>query len=197
MTSTHAASTTLLGLFQSVPARQTAVIVPEQHIRISYGQLREQVEAFAEALAGAGIRRGDRVGMAIPNSLATIVSFLGSAMAGTSAPLNPGYKEDEFRFYLEDTNAKLLLLPPDGIDEARRAAGDGVPVLAVEMDSTGNVTLPGSSRKAFDAPTVDDVALILHTSGSTGRPKRVPLSHGNLSISARNVAHSYALTGED
>ena len=40
-------------------------------------------------------------------------------MAGTAAPLNPGYKEDEFRFYLEDTNAKVLLLPPDGVDEAR------------------------------------------------------------------------------
>ena len=41
------------------------------------------------------------------------------------------------------------------------------------------------------------MALILHTSGSTGRPKRVPLSHKNLSISARNVARSYALTDKD
>ena len=56
-------------------------------------------------------------------------------MAGTAAPLNPGYKEDEFRFYLEDTNAKVLLLPPDGADEARRAAGDRVPILTVEMDA--------------------------------------------------------------
>jgi acyl-CoA synthetase (AMP-forming)/AMP-acid ligase II len=44
---------------------------------------------------------------------------------------------------------------------------------------------------------VDDVALILHTSGSTGRPKRVPLSHANLSISAGNVARSYALSSSD
>ena len=46
-------------------------------------------------------------------------------MAGTAAPLNPGYKEDEFRFFLEDTNAKVLLLPPDGRRRsAARAAGD-------------------------------------------------------------------------
>jgi acyl-CoA synthetase (AMP-forming)/AMP-acid ligase II len=44
---------------------------------------------------------------------------------------------------------------------------------------------------------VDDVALILHTSGSTGRPKRVPLSHANLSISARNVAGTYNLGPDD
>jgi acyl-CoA synthetase (AMP-forming)/AMP-acid ligase II len=38
---------------------------------------------------------------------------------------------------------------------------------------------------------------VLHTSGSTGRPKRVPLKHANLSISAQNVARSYALTADD
>src|SRR5204862_7991976 len=46
-------------------------------------------------------------------------------------------------------------------------------------------------------PTIDDVALILHTSGSTGRPKRVPVAHKNLSISARSVARTYALTEDD
>ena len=67
-------------------------------------------------------------------------------MAGTAAPLNPAYKEDEFRFYLEDTHAKVLLLPPDGADEARRAAGDRVPVLTIAMDAAGVVSLSGAAR---------------------------------------------------
>ena len=46
------------------------------------------------------------------------------ATAATTAPLNPAYKEEEFKFFLEDTNARVLLLPPDGGDAARRAAGD-------------------------------------------------------------------------
>ena len=195
---TSQAPTTLLGLFDAIPSGQTAIIIPEQDVRVSYGQLRQQVAAFAEALASVGIRRGDRVGMALPNGLPTIVAFLAASEAGTAAPLNPGYKEEEFRFYLEDTNARVLLLPPDGADEARRAAGDQVPVYAVEMDASGNVTLAGApARTTFDPPRLDDIALILHTSGSTGRPKRVPLSHANLSISAHNVAHSYALSPED
>ena len=53
-------------------------------------------------------------------------------MAGTAAPLNPAYREDEFRFYLEDTAARVLILPPNGAEEARRAAGDGVPILTVD-----------------------------------------------------------------
>jgi acyl-CoA synthetase (AMP-forming)/AMP-acid ligase II len=199
MTSANASPTTLLGLTDDVPAGNTAIIVPEQNLRISYANLREQVTALAESLAAAGIEPGDRIGMAMPNGLACVVSFLASSMAGTSAPLNPGYKDEEFQFYLEDTHAKVLLLPPDGLDDARNAAqAKGVRIMIVETDANGTVSLRGATeRKTIPAPAIDDVALILHTSGSTGRPKRVPLSHKNLSISARNVARSYALTDQD
>ena len=189
---------TLLDLIDTAPADKTALILPEQNIRVTYGALRTQVQAVAEQLAAAGVGRGDRVASALPNGLPTIVSFLAASIAGTAAPLNPAYKEDEFRFYLEDTTAKVLILPPEGADEARRAAGDRVPILGIDMDASGSVSLTGvSGRKPIAPPAVDDVALVLHTSGSTGRPKRVPLKHANLSISAQNVARSYALTADD
>src|SRR5205807_2265558 len=106
----------------------TAVIVPELGIRVSYDSLRQQVLAMADALAAAGIRRGDRVAIVLPNGLPAIVSFLAASIAGTAAPLNPGYREEEFKFYLEDTAARVLLCPPDGAAEARRAAEGGIPV---------------------------------------------------------------------
>ena len=181
------------------PADKTAVILPEQNLRITYGNLRSQVAAVAEQLAAAGVGRGDRVATSLTNGLPVIVSFLAAGVAGTAAPLNPAYKEDEFRFYLEDTAAKVLILPPEGADEARRAAVErGVPILTIDMDTAGTVSLGGvSGRKPVTPPTIDEVALVLHTSGSTGRPKRVPLKHANLSISAQNVARSYALTSDD
>ena len=84
------ASKTLLGLIQAIPADQTAVIAPEQNVRITYGGLRTQIQAVAEALAASGVTRGDRVGMALPNGLPNIVTFLAASLAGTAAPLNPG-----------------------------------------------------------------------------------------------------------
>jgi acyl-CoA synthetase (AMP-forming)/AMP-acid ligase II len=189
---------TLLGLLGAAPDDRTALIQPDLNVRLTYGALRQQVEAVASALVAAGVGRGDRVGMALPNGVANIVTFLAASVAGTAAPLNPAYKEDEFRFYLEDTNAKVLLLPPDGVDEARRAADGKVPILIVEMDAAGTVSLSGvGPGRPVTMPSVDDTALVLHTSGSTGRPKRVPLSHANLSISAGNVARSYALGPDD
>src|SRR5262245_5439560 len=185
---------TLFDLIQSIPADRTAIILPESSLRISYGAFRDEIQAVAEALAAAGVKRGDRVGIALPNGLPMIVSFFAAAMAGTAAPLNPAYKEDEFRFFLEDTDAKVLILPPDGLEEARKAAAGKVPILSMDMDAGGRVFFAGSpARKPFDPPSPDDIALVLHTSGSTGRPKRVPLAHKNLAISAGNVARSYQL----
>ena len=188
---------TLLDLFASHPPESTACVVPEKNLTVSYGALRDQVVGCAEALAAAGVKRGDRVGIALPNGLPNVVTFLAASMVGTSAPLNPNYKADDFRFYMDDTSARVLLLPPDGAEEARRAAGDGVPIITVDLDETGSVRLSTQGRVPFTAPSVDDVALVLHTSGSTGRPKRVPLTHAQLSIGARNVAQTYQLTSED
>jgi acyl-CoA synthetase (AMP-forming)/AMP-acid ligase II len=177
----------------------TAIIVPELGVHVTYDSLRQQVLAMANALASAGIRRGDAVAIALPNGLPGIVSFLAASIAGTAAPLNPAYPYEEFHFFLGDTNARVLLCPPAGAEFARSAAADRkIPVFSVEMGANGNVTLIDAPTGATaTAPTADDIALILHTSGSTGRPKRVPLRHFNLAVSSANIANTYALSEED
>jgi len=168
---------------------------------ITYDQLRRQVDALARRLNQLGINRGDRVSIALPNGLEMIVSFLAAATAGTAAPLNPAYKADEFRFYLQDTGARALIVPPDGAEQARAAAGDETLIIEAEMTADGQVQFSSAgqapSKGPFVYPGPDDIALVLHTSGTTSRPKRVPLSHKNLMVSARNVAETYKLTPED
>src|SRR5476649_106715 len=138
----------LTDFLDRAPADKVAIVLPEQNLSITYGALRAQVQAVAEQLAAAGVGRGDRVATSLTNGLPVIVSFLAAGVAGTAAPLNPAYKEDEFRFYLEDTAAKVLILPPDGADEARRAAIErGVPILTIDMDASGTVSLTDRSAR--------------------------------------------------
>jgi len=182
----------------SAPGNRTAVVLPDLGIRISYSHLRDQVMAMADALANLGICPGDRIASVFPNGLPAIVSFLAASIAGTAAPLNPAYIENDFRFYLEDTSAKILLCPPDDADDARKAAEGKLPTYTVEMDASGDVRIAGQGQTLRSAaPSPDGIALVLHTSGSTGRPKRVPIRHRQISASARNIANHYALSAND
>ncbi len=182
------------------PSR-VAVAVSVRGPAVTYGQLRQQVQDLADDLRSLGLGRGDRIAMALPNGLELIASFFAASVVGTAAPLNPAYRVDEFRFCLEDTGARALILPPGGAEEARTAAGESVLVIEASLDDEGHVHLSSAKtvgpRRPDESPEPADTALVLHTSGTTSRPKRVPLSHSNLMISARNVAATYELTEDD
>ena len=115
---------------------------------ITYSGLRKQVEKLVRVLNELGLGQGDRIAMALGNGLEMTASFLAAATAGTAAPLNPSYKYDEFKFYLEDTRAKALIVPPLELPEARRAAEEaGIQIIEASTDSQGRVVF-SSSRMA-------------------------------------------------
>lgn len=87
---------TLLDVLDAAGLR-IAVVLPDTGLFVTYDELR-RVRGMAGALSAAGVQRGDRVAMALPNGLDAIVAFLAAAAAGTAAPLNPGYKFEGFVF---------------------------------------------------------------------------------------------------
>jgi acyl-CoA synthetase (AMP-forming)/AMP-acid ligase II len=168
---------------------------------ISYGELTALVDDLATSLRKFGLGKGDRIAMALPNGLETVASFLAASTVGTAAPLNPAYTQDEFKFYLEDTGARALIVPSGTAAEARAAALEcHIALIDSSVDDSGRVRFSCDGLNAADAQNesaTEEIALILHTSGTTSRPKRVPLSHANLLTSARNVANTYALSASD
>jgi acyl-CoA synthetase (AMP-forming)/AMP-acid ligase II len=191
---------TLDQLLHRGDAGATAIAVPGG-ILMTYAQLREQVSVVADELARYGLGRGDRIAIVLPNSAETIVLFLAAAATGTAAPLNAAYKEDEFRFYLEDTDARALVVPPGKAEAARNAVPPGAILIEAAIDHGGRVVLESVARRnasrSAAAPGDDDLALVLHTSGTTSRPKLVPLRQRNLFHSAENIAATYSLTPGD
>ena len=194
------AGETLIDLLAGGSPETTALAVPDGP-SLTYRDLREVVQRTADALAAYGLARGDTIASVLPNGVDTIVLFLASTMAGTAAPLNPAYKEDEFRFYLEDTAARALVVRPGESEAARSAAQPGTLIIEAATDHRGHITLSADaasrSMRGAAGARPDDVALVLHTSGTTSRPKQVPLRHRNLHYSARNIARTYSLTPSD
>jgi acyl-CoA synthetase (AMP-forming)/AMP-acid ligase II len=193
------ANGSLLSVLEAGPPERLALVVPGGP-RLTYRHLREEVWRGAEALAGAGVRRGDRVALVYPNSAEAIVLFLAAALAGTAAPLNPSYKEEEFRFFLADTGAVALLAAPGQAAAACEALPGPAIVVEAAFDGEGRLRLSteaGTAGAGLEPPGQDDVALVLHTSGTTSRPKLVPLRHRNLVASVANIVPSYRLTPDD
>jgi acyl-CoA synthetase (AMP-forming)/AMP-acid ligase II len=185
------------------PGRQ-ALIVPDSGQILTHAQTAARVEVLAQRLAGLGLRRGDRVALALPNGPDLVLVLLATVAVGAAAaPLNPAYTQPEFEFYLGDIAPRFLLIPASGAAAASAAAAaTTTTVLGVREGSDGPPDLlaggePARRERAYEGATADDVALVLHTSGTTSRPKQVPLRHRNLMASARTIAAHYRLSSAD
>ena len=150
----------------------------------------------------AGIGRGDRLAIVLPNGPEMATAFVSIAASCTAAPLNPAYKAEEFAFYLQDLKPRAIVLM-DGDDTPARAVAESLalPIIHLHPDGasgayTLQTTLTGSAAQPSWGEAAD-MALVLHTSGTTARPKIVPLTNGNLAASARHIATSLALTPAD
>ncbi len=178
-----------------------AVIVPDG-AAVTYGELRSAVDRAAGLLTGAGLEPDRPVSIALGNGLEFLIAFLAVARAGAiAAPLNPAYTAEEFAFYVGDAASQMAMVPP-GAHPARDAA-DSLDVPTLEVSLVGGKLAISRSGDLLSAaidptpPSAGSTALFLHTSGTTSRPKGVPLSHGNILQSVRNISETYRLTGDD
>mmetsp|Transcript_79562 Transcript_79562/g.170571 ORF Transcript_79562/g.170571 Transcript_79562/m.170571 type:complete len:520 (-) Transcript_79562:63-1622(-) len=186
---------------------EKAIVVTEGGPTLSRATLRKSVTVLARELIGNGVGKGQVVAFALSNTVEYAMLFFACCKAAAiAAPLNAAYKEAEFDFYLQDTSAKIILLPPEGIPEAEKAALKlNVPMFAVACEgeethlgalATGPAPVPASVLQ-LPKPGAEDVALFLHTSGTTSKPKGVPLLHRNLLTTVQNIIATYELGEKD
>ena len=195
---------TMIELLQCGADDATALSAPGG-VPLSYRALRAQVESTRSALAHHGIGMDDRVAIVLDNGPEMAAAFLCIGATATAAPLNPGYRADEFEFYLTDLRARLLIVgvgkdsPCIGVAER---LGIRIARLVPQPErGAGTFTLDFGDRPAAHNEKrgvgPGDIALVLHTSGTTSRPKIVPLTQANVCASAFSVATSIRLTSAD
>src|SRR5213082_3415482 len=77
----------------------------------TYGQLAERVDRFGRVLRSFGIRREERILIALTDTIDWPTAFLGAIKAGiVPVPVNTLMTEDDYRFMLADSRAKLLVV---------------------------------------------------------------------------------------
>jgi long-chain acyl-CoA synthetase len=179
-------------LEQSAAGQPEHTAIRLDDLSISYGQLNSAARRLASLLTSAGLSRGDRVGLMMPNIPAFPVAFYGTLMAGAVVvPMNPLLKSREVAYYLGDSGARLLFAWQDFAgDAAKGAAETGAEIIQVD-DADLSSVLAGYSAETAPANADDtDDAVILYTSGTTGQPKGAQLTHGGLMRNARLTAET-------
>lgn len=169
--------------------------------RLTFVELKAEVDAFAKGLLAKGVRRGDRVAMLTAPSVDFWIVFhavtsLGAIWLG----VNPRYQRRDFEHVLEDATPALLVVmsPLEGRDycEELSALSTETPMVCIGTPSSGATSIEGflaQGAAVSDAQLSDargrvdpeDPALIVYTSGTTGKPKGALLSHRAIVASAR------------
>jgi amino acid adenylation domain-containing protein len=151
--------------------RPEAVAVEDGEHRRTYAELEAAAGGIARGLREAGVEDEEPVGVCLPRSWQTIVSFLGTLQAGAAyLPLDPSHPPQRLRSLLELAGARTVLT---GAGHDRGLPSEVGLLDAESLARAGGAPPPppaGGSR----------LACVLFTSGSTGRPKGVELMHRNL-----------------
>ena len=112
-----------------------AILAPGKET-LPYRELSHHLKSIALQLTRLGIRPGDRLAVVLPNSPEMATAFLAVSAVCTCAPLNPAYRQDEFKFSLQELHIKALVTCYGSEAPIRQAADNlGIPVINLEADA--------------------------------------------------------------
>jgi benzoate-CoA ligase len=180
-------------LFERNATRASKPAYADDHGRMTYGELERQSRSLAAALLAAGVRRDERVLLAMQDNNLWPVSFLGCLFAGVvPVAVNTLLTADDYGYMLAHSRAQLVLTSSSALpalQAAMAASPHEVRELWVAQPSgalargQADLTQRVIAADALSKPAAtagEEPAFWLYSSGSTGRPKGTVHTHANL-----------------
>jgi len=197
---------------------KVAVISSEQSL--SYGELDALTDKLAGVLRARGVAPGDRMGIYVSKSLASVVGIFAILKTGACyVPLDPGAPAQRLAFIIRDSEITTLLTSAAKVAGIQAMFPDDCPlriVVLVDCDlppecwptmvptPAGVAVVSWKEIIAWPATPLPenlaietDTAYILYTSGSTGTPKGVMISHRNSLTFVNWAGECVGLTADD
>jgi long-subunit acyl-CoA synthetase (AMP-forming) len=196
-----AQATTIAQAFRITAAERlddVAIRTKGDAFTITWGELRDRVDALAGGLAELGLQRGQTIALMLSNRPEFHICDLAAMMLGaTPFSIYNTYTAEQIRYLVEDADAHILICEQQflaQVTEARRELPELTHVIVVDGERSqagvrsSTLTLadveamnPGFDVEASVAQ-IDghDVLTLIYTSGTTGPPKGVQLVHRNL-----------------
>ncbi|SFJ24867.1 fatty-acyl-CoA synthase [Halobacillus dabanensis] len=172
---------------------------------LTYRQLNARVNQLSRGLQSLGVKKGDKVAYLAPNSTEMLEGFYGVFQLGAiMTPLNTRLKPADYRFILEHSESKVLLVDHTLYPLVEEVIEDLPSVEHVIIHGDESLSgyetwLSGFASEKFDREVMEetDIASLLYTSGTTGNPKGVLLSHRSNYLHALSSMHHLRVTDQD
>ena len=192
-----------------------ALISRHQNIRLTYADLRHQVDALAVGFHRLGLKKGDRVGIWAPNCAEwTLTQYATAKLGLILVNVNPAYRLTEIEYALNKVRCRALVTAPafkssDYVAMLSELRPERLPSLEFAI-RLGNDASPGflNFNDLLTVPSPEELAELqrigatLHqnepiniqfTSGTTGAPKGATLTHRNILNNGHFVVETIGL----
>jgi carnitine-CoA ligase len=171
---------------------------------VTYAEFDRLSNRAAHALQGLGVTRGDRVTLALGNSVEYLVAAFGVLKVGAILhPVNPALGVNELGYILGHADPRVIVADANSVARLRapelaRPAG----ALLAAFGGGGDVGLDAVLAQSPDTPLgtpvrADDGSTLLYTSGTTGQPKGVLFRQHSTGAAARHFIELLGITPAD
>ena len=165
--------------------------------RMTYSELLARSVRLASALQEHGFRRGDRVIIALNNSIEYLIAYFGIQIAGgIVVAVNPDIKPRGLSKITADCKPSGIITT-SGLIKLLEADKEKYTFRFIMPISSFDELCRHEGAINSNGRAEEDLASIIYTSGTTGEPKGVMLSHKNLATNAHSIVSYLSLTEKD